>query len=74
MAMGHMPRRSKSGRFLKGRWSSRTSGSGRKAKFHHGRHSKAKYRVVCNGKTKTWHRLLRAAKAHKGKGCRVAKV
>lgn len=74
MAMGHMPRRSKSGRFLKGRWSSRTSGSGRRAKYHHGRHSKARYRVVCKGRTKSWHRLLKAAKNARPKGCRVAKV
>lgn len=74
MAMGHMPRRSKSGRFLKGRWSSRTSGYGRKSRFHHGRHSKARYRQVCKGKTVSWHRLLRAAKAARRKGCRIAKV
>lgn len=74
MAIGHYPRRSKSGRFLKGRWSSRTSGYGRKSRYHHGKHSKARYRVVCKGHTKSWHRLKRAAVAARGKGCRVAKV
>ena len=73
-SLGHMPRRTRSGRFKKGRWSSRSSGSGRRAKYHHGRHSKARFRVVCGGKTKSWHRLKRAAKAARPKGCRVAAI
>lgn len=85
MALGHYPRRTKSGRFRKGRWSRRTSGSGRSAKFHHGRHSKARYRVECGTKRKrrtvSWHKKKTAAKAarlsasHRGLvKCRVTKV
>jgi hypothetical protein len=85
MALGHYPRRTKSGRFRKGRYSRRTSGHGKSAKFHHGRHSKARWRVECGPKRKrrtiTWHKKKSAAKAkrialsHAGKlKCRVVKV
>lgn len=78
MGFGHWPRRSrKTGKFLKGRYRSHRSGyrHGRHVHRHrHPGHSRARWRVTCGGKTRSWHRKKSAANRSRPRGCRVVRV
>ena len=74
MALSHMPRRTKSGRFKKGGWSKRSSRRGKRTLFHHRGHRSARWRVVCGSKTRSWHRKKSAAKRARPRGCRVVSI